>query len=215
MEFDEILDLIGGWGLFQWKLLVIFMYSTFLTSYVGNSSILYQYTPDHWCKNPYENYTLTQVIPVDESTGKLSQCKMYNLSAIDFEADLNKTLWPQMGCSHGQDYNFTGYFTSVTTQFNWVCDEAWRPSFSQSMFFAGAICGTIIFGWISDHFGRFWTLMLSNINIMIMGIATPFCPDFISYTCLRFLTGLSFPTHYMIMYMLSMNIFAEFPYDAS
>ena len=94
-------------------------------------------------------------------------------------------------------------------QFNWVCDEAWKPNFSQSMYFAGAIIGTLMFGWILDHFGRFWTLMASNVNIMIMGIATPFASDFVSFTVIRFLTGFSYPTFFMCIYMLSRYILQE------
>jgi MFS family permease len=38
---------------------------------------------------------------------------------------------------------------------DWVCDNEWKGSFSQSLFFARATVGTLIFGWISDHYGRF------------------------------------------------------------
>ena len=38
---------------------------------------------------------------------------------------------------------------------NWVCDDAWKGSFSQSLFNVGAAIGTLLFGYISDHFGRF------------------------------------------------------------
>jgi hypothetical protein len=38
---------------------------------------------------------------------------------------------------------------------DWVCDNEWKTSFSQSLFFAGAAVGTLMFGWITDQFGRF------------------------------------------------------------
>ena len=38
---------------------------------------------------------------------------------------------------------------------NWVCDDQWKGSFSQSLFNVGATIGTLLFGWISDHYGRF------------------------------------------------------------
>lgn len=77
------------------------------------------------------------------------------------------------------------------------------------MFFVGALVGTLLFGWVSDYFGRYWTLILSNINIMVMGISTPFANGFVAFSILRFLTGLSFPTCFMCIYMLS-NFFEKF-----
>ena len=32
-----------------------------------------------------------------------------------------------------------------------VCDEAWIPALSQSLFFLGAIPGMITFGWFADR----------------------------------------------------------------
>lgn len=33
-------------------------------------------------------------------------------------------------------------------QGNWVCDDDWRANFAQAMFFAGAIVGSLIFGFL-------------------------------------------------------------------
>ena len=39
---------------------------------------------------------------------------------------------------------------------NWVCDDAWRPAFTQSLFYAGGIVGTLFFGYTADRLGRVW-----------------------------------------------------------
>lgn len=46
-------------------------------------------------------------------------------------------------------------FFFLNPKMNWVCEEAWKGSFSQSLFFVGATIGTLAFGWISDHYGRY------------------------------------------------------------
>ena len=51
--------------------------------------------------------------------------------------------------------NFFHSFILQLFQLNWVCDDEWKISLSQSLFFAGATAGTLVFGWISDHSGRF------------------------------------------------------------
>ena len=73
------------------------------------------------------------------------------------------------------------------------------------MFYAGAIVGTLIFGWISDHYGRYWSFILSNYVIMITGILTPFANGFVSFIIIRFAMGLGFLTFFMAMYMLSLE----------
>ena len=88
-------------------------------------------------------------------------------------------------------------------QFDWVCDESWKPQTAQSIYFIGGIIGTLIFGWVSDHYGRVWTIMMAILNILITGIATPFVNGFVTFAVLRFLMGLSYPTFLMSTYMLS------------
>ena len=208
VDFEELLDHIGGWGKFQIRLTAIFVYFTFFLAYVGYTPILYLYTPDHWCKIPEnvqqelnisdQNTLLNLMIPTDN--GKRSQCQMFNYT--DFKEGKQPR---RIQCIHGYEYNYTEYFKSATSQFDWVCQDEWKPAFTQSMFYAGAIIGTLIFGYVSDHFGRFWSFMISNMVIMVTGLATPFAFDFVSFIVLRFLMGLGFNTFFMALYMLALE----------
>ena len=124
--FDEILEHIGGWGLFQWRLLGIFIFNSFMLAYVGYSPILYTYVPDHWCEIP-ENVTelfglksetelIELLIPIDENTNTRSQCKMFEPQALLENLDIvNKSNIPTIKCIYGHHYNFTGYFKSIST----------------------------------------------------------------------------------------------------
>ena len=67
------------------------------------------------------------------------------------------------------------------------------------------LIGTLIFGYMSDQFGRFWSFMVSNIVIMVTGLATPFAFNFLSFTILRFAMGLGFNTFFMALYMLALE----------
>ena len=57
MDFDDILGHVGGWGKFQYRLLLISVPFTFFLAYVGYAPILFLYVPDHWCAIP-ENYKI-------------------------------------------------------------------------------------------------------------------------------------------------------------
>ena len=85
---------------------------------------------------------------------------------------------------------------------NWVCEDAWKAPFSQSMFFTGAIIGCFFFGWTSDTFGRYPTLLATNIILGIGGICLPLCNDFYCFAAVRFIMGTTFNTFFIIAQIL-------------
>ena len=126
IDFDKILEHVGGWGIFQWKLTGILVLTTFVMSYVSFSPILYMYTPDHWCNIPQNYSDLLQIsnqtdleeimIPMDKVTLKKSQCFMYDPDSIGDGISSNRSQWQTIKCMHGWQYNFTGYYTSISTK---------------------------------------------------------------------------------------------------
>ena len=102
------------------------MLTTFVMSYVLFSPILYIYTPDHWCNIPQNYSDLLQIsnhtdleeimIPMDKVTLKKSQCFMYDPNSIDDAISNNKSQRKITKCIHGWQYNFTGYYTSISTK---------------------------------------------------------------------------------------------------
>ena len=110
--------------------------------------------------------------------------------------------WEVVECEAGWEYNMSDYHLSVTVEEDWVCDQAWIPALSQSLFFAGAIPGMIFFGWLADAHGRIPAIMASNILALIMGVVTPFASGYISFLVVRFVMGLAFNSFFTIPYIL-------------
>lgn len=54
-------------------------------------------------------------------------------------------------------------------QFDWVCENAYLPTLSQSIFFVGAIFGGLLFGWIADRYGRIPALAGCNLIGFVAG----------------------------------------------
>ena len=46
---------------------------------------------------------------------------------------------------------------------DWICDDAWIGPFTQAMFFVGAAIGAIVFGYVSDIYGRYPTFVATNV----------------------------------------------------
>ncbi len=60
---------------------------------------------------------------------------------------------------------------------------------SASAYLAGAVLGALVFGWLTDHFGR-KRLFFVTLGVYILGTgATAFSPDFAAFALFRFVTG--------------------------
>ena len=93
-DFDDILKHVGGWGRFQYLLVIIFFPFNIFLGYVYLSPILTLFTPPHWCLVPgLMNMTREErknlAIPQDkDSAGGFSQCSQY---LVDWSQVHNKS----------------------------------------------------------------------------------------------------------------------------
>lgn len=78
--------------------------------------------------------------------------------------------WPLQSCKNGWEYNFTDIpYSTVATELDWVCDDDFLPSLAQAIFFIGAICGGLLFGYVADRYGRIPALAGCNLMGFVAG----------------------------------------------
>ena len=70
------------------------------------------------------------------------------------------------------------------------------------MFFVAAFVASPMFGWAADYFGRLPVIVFSNLLGAAAGIASAFSTSFMTFTILRMLVGMTYDTHYMVVYIL-------------
>ena len=87
-DFEEVLSYVGGWGRYQFILLLFFFAFCAIDAYVVYSPVLFLYVPDHWCK-PHPSFQNTTDFNLEhilnltvpwKDTGKREQCFMYNIT---------------------------------------------------------------------------------------------------------------------------------------
>jgi len=214
-DFDDMLHRVGSWGRFQIALTCFFFPFNLFLGYVYLSPILINFTPPHWCKiGRLGNLSLAArkhlTLPLEDNVQ--SQCYMYDtdwsevLSSGREDPDPD---WPKVPCTNGWEYDIENFHSTVVTDFDWVCQDAWIPAMSQGIFFLGAIPGTIGFGYFSDNYGRVPATLITNIIAMVCGLVTPLASGPISFFILRMLMGLTFNTLYTQPYILSLEYVDE------
>ena len=175
MDSERIFLAVGEFGRFQ-ILTVIFLTTL---GVIGQSDFigftLFYTIPDHNCIIP-ENYLTNESITITESAGltineafqvendneddelKDKKCEHYTSPYLP-----NSSLpEPQKVKCNAWNFN-NGYPFGITfvSTFDMVCQYNYRRAIGQSLTAVGFLLGAVVFGYISDRFGRLSTLSLA------------------------------------------------------
>nr|AAB19097.1 LX1 [Mus musculus] len=208
---DDVLEHVGEFGWFQKQaFLLLYLISASLAPiYVG--IVFLGFTPDHHCRSPGVaelsqrcgwspaeelNYTVPGLGSAGEASF-LSQCMKYevdwNQSTLDCVDPLsslaaNRSHLPLSPCEHGWVYDTPG--SSIVTEFNLVCVDAWKVDLFQSCVNLGFFLGSLVVGYIADRFGRKLCLLVTTLVTSLSGVLTAVAPDYTSMLLFRLLQGM-------------------------
>ncbi|XP_068424511.1 solute carrier family 22 member 7-like [Clinocottus analis] len=200
MKFESILEEIGGFGPFQFAIIVLLCAPRIVLPchYLLNNFI--GALPPHRCDvsalvdgGLFGNLTLEQrltvSIPVRED-GALKSCEMFAVPQFQLldngssAADL-----PTVKCQSGWVYDNSTFTSTLATEWDLVCDRKSLTQTTGTIFFIGVMIGAVTFGFLSDKFGRRNTLLASYVMAMGFGFASAFANSYALFAVLRFLTG--------------------------
>ena len=145
---------------------------------------------------------------------------------------MNGGLWPEqpdsswevVDCQHGWTYDTSEFVNTLVTQLDLVCTDQWWPSTSTALFYVGSLIGNILFGQIADRFcwmfrvitsqglsylcryGRRFAFFVILFMATSLSIAIAFSPNYIVYTVLRTVNGLTFPALFQIPFILCLEV---------
>ncbi|XP_065302224.2 beta-alanine transporter-like [Dermacentor albipictus] len=207
MLFEEALQLVGEFGVFQWLLIV------YLVVFVAPMRVIPLFAhiftllePPHWCRQPEleDLFNLTREEARElgvprESDGSWSKCSMYelNLTTLDpwmVGQNLNRSLHardllPVVPCQFGWHYDHSVIYPTIVSEMNWVCGQTWKAYISNSIFFGAMSIGVIGIGAISDKIGRVPVMIAIYILAGVSAVTTYFTQDFYLFLVTRIVQG--------------------------
>ncbi|XP_064173874.1 solute carrier family 22 member 7-like [Anguilla rostrata] len=216
MKFEHVLAETDGFGRFQ----IMIMSITFLARFTLPCHFLVNNfmaaVPDHRCHirglddgDAFANLTLDQRLTVSIPTqedGTLSSCRMFREPQFHLlHNSSNATEIPAVSCLYGWVYDNTTFSTTLATEWDLVCDYISLNKATATIFFVGVMMGALVFGSLSDRYGRKSMLLVSYVAGMVFGLASAFSSSFLMFAIMRFLTGFGITGISIISTVLSLE----------
>lgn len=163
--------------------------------------------------------------PWDDELRAPSQCFRYDVPSIVNDTTMNryidastngtfvqKSLSPdgpnaqRVKPCEGYVYDRSKYQSTTTSEWNLICDKAWLRATGDSLFMVGVMLGSMIFGGLSDKFGRRPIFFLSLVIQLVGGILVAVSPEFISYVIFRLIVGSTTSGVFLVAYVIALEM---------
>ncbi|XP_034096411.1 solute carrier family 22 member 6-like [Gymnodraco acuticeps] len=210
MGFGELLEQVGSTGRFQVLQTTLLCMPVMLLASHNLLQNFVALVPPHFC-NAHTNLSQSQMsaeeallvtVPLDQ-TGKPERCLRYaapqwhlltknGSSSSGKEGDTNAGLDVDLqGCSDGWTYNMTHMKSTIISDWNLVCDQRSLKQMGQTVYMGGVLLGSVVFGGLSDRYGRRILLLISHLLMAVSGTCAAFSTTFPLFCLFRFGCGMA------------------------
>uniref|UniRef100_A0A3Q3SQA0 Solute carrier family 22 member 6 n=1 Tax=Mastacembelus armatus TaxID=205130 RepID=A0A3Q3SQA0_9TELE len=191
MRFEQILDDVGGFSKFQFLVLFILCLPRAILPLHFLLHNFVSATPPHRCtlkslEDDLDPEVLALRIPHQED-GSFSSCRIYDPPLTFDLAQENRTV----PCPDGWIYDQSQFSSTTATEWDLVCDEKHLNQVLATYFFLGVTFGAIVFGQLSDKFGRKSMLLVALIAATMLGVTSAFSTSYVMFAVFRALCGVA------------------------
>lgn len=208
MGFSELLDEVGGFGRYQWLHVILISLPGLMMASQNLLNNFVSGIPAHHCSLPAnhslhnlslsyqveEEQLLKVFIPPDSSGNRLDRCRRYvepqwQLLAANSSANISQL--PTEECVDGWTFDRSEFLATTVSEWELVCSLRPLKQMIQTIYMGGVLTGAIIYGRLSDKFGRRSVLIWSYLQLGILGCSSALSPSYSIYCMFRFLSGMA------------------------
>ncbi|CAK1546857.1 unnamed protein product [Leptosia nina] len=102
-------------------------------------------------------------------------------------------------------YDATPFESTIVTEWDLVCERGWLASFTQMVLQLGILIGSVLFGFLSDRYGRKITFLTSITALILLGFGIPFSPNYAVFTTIRFFWGVATSGTMVVSFVIVME----------
>ncbi|KAK2582095.1 hypothetical protein KPH14_002797 [Odynerus spinipes] len=226
MAYDDVILRMGEFGRYQRRVYLLLCLPAISCAFHKLAGVFLGAKMDTRCLLPHENIeNATYRLPPDEMNASYpwdyelkgwSQCLRRD-PILDANSREN---WPvqtpigshELAKTEGVKpceayvYDRFIYKSTTTSEWNLVCDRAWLRATGDSLFMVGVMLGSMIFGALSDRFGRRPIFFLSLVIQLAGGILVAIAPEFISYVIFRLIVGSTTSGVFLVAYVIALEM---------
>ncbi|XP_068196688.1 solute carrier family 22 member 4-like [Antennarius striatus] len=171
--------------------------STIPCGYIPMLVVFVSDTPEHHCKELINStYNSSSIGP--------DSCSRYKVN--DSWKETEELSNDTKECLDGWVYSTDRYTSTIVSEWDLVCENAWKVPFSTSLYFVGVLIGSLICGHLSDRFGRkpvfFSTMFLHAVAPLIQATSI----SWVMFSIFNFVRGLGQISNYTVSLILGTEI---------
>ncbi|XP_037603944.1 solute carrier family 22 member 5-like [Sebastes umbrosus] len=221
-DYEAATSFLGEWGRFQQQVFFLLCLSIIPNGYIGLSVVFVADTPPHRCLIP-DHLNLSAAwrnssIPLEEDNHSsqlvLSKCSRYNLQdVLNYSdrgwlpgVDVNLSDVAKESCLDGWEYDHSVYISTITTEWDLVCDNRWKNPLTSSIYFCGVFAGSFISGQFSDRYGRKIVLFVAIAVQSVFTFIQVFSPSWSVFCAMFFVAGMGQISNYVAAFVLGTEI---------
>ncbi|XP_063381642.1 organic cation transporter protein-like isoform X1 [Cydia fagiglandana] len=103
-------------------------------------------------------------------------------------------------------YDHSVFRETIVSQWDLVCGRQWLKDLTQTFFMLGILVGNMVFGHLSDRFGRRMPFLTAVFLQLISGVATAYSVNWYMFTALRFMLAVATGGTMVTSFVLTMEL---------
>lgn len=220
MKFDDILKRLGEFGPYQRRIYFLLCLPAISCALHKLVWVFVGAVPPHRCQTALDTimnhslpYTLPDevwniTIPYSWKSGECTRPVTTNFTWDISQQSSNSSNQSDIAHEYCDRwvYDTSQYKSTIVNDFNLVCHRSWLRALVQSLFMGGELVGSIVWGSISDRYGRRLVFFCSVILQAVLGILSGVVSNYYLFLIFRTLVGLFTPGVFLVGFVIGLEL---------